>query len=159
VHDLKERSDELTADERYDNLMAASKVVADVGSLSAQMYKVVMAQFAETLAKARTGTLVPDSKGLRQQAAAARIAKATDGRAARGRVGQGGDGAPAADEAEEELDLLVVNRKGKSDMGKRKRSASNIAKDAAAKIAKAKAKRVKAAAPKSAKAAATQPKP
>lgn len=157
VHDLKERSDELTADERYDNLMAASKVVADVGSLSAPMYKVVMTQLAEMLAKARAGTLVPDSKGLRQQAAAARIAKGAKGRAARAQVGQGVDGAPAADEAEEELDLLVVNRSGKSDMGKRKRSAASIAKDAATKAAKKAAKEAKAAANKAA--AATQPKP
>jgi hypothetical protein len=61
-------------------------------------------------------------------------------------VGQGVDGAPAADEAEGELDLLVENRSGKSDMGKRKRSAATIAKDAATKIAKAGTKKAKASA-------------
>lgn len=141
VHDLSQRrNEELTADQRYANLMVAGEVVASLGSLSQSMYKVIMAQIAQMHARARTVTLVPESKGLRQQAAAVRIAEAAEKRAARAREGQGVAGAPTAEEEEgadsSEDVLILLNRKGKSDMGKRKRNAANFAKEAGAKAAK-----------------------
>jgi hypothetical protein len=133
VHDLVHRK-ELSADERHENLMRASTVVASLGAISQQMYKVVMTKLVNIHAQARTGTLLPESSGLRQQAAAARMALAAAARAARSGAS---DGAPAGEaDADADEELLVLNRVGASDMGKRRRSAANIAKEAGAKAAK-----------------------
>lgn len=133
VHDLVHRK-ELSADERHENLMRAATVVASLGAISQQMYKVVMTKLVNIHAQARTGTLVPESSGLRQQAAAARMALAAAARAARSGASEG---APAGEaDADADEDLLVLNRVGASDMGKRRRSAANISKEAGAKAAK-----------------------
>jgi hypothetical protein len=129
--------DVLNADERFTNLCNIGNALADLGSVSEQLYRTIMAKMVNIHSQARVGTLLPKSKGARQQVAAARVALAADRRAAGGGASMSGaPGAAPVEEEEEEEELVVLNRTGGSDMGKRKRSVANKAKEAGAKMAK-----------------------